>query len=215
MGRAGFGGWTDRGAELKQNCFQWSGVGALLLLKIGYLSIYLFISYYSGDFQLVTAFLLLWISLKCTLWTINDILVDPYPFFVLVNPYQVLIKEHSSFQWRENLREKTTVKGMDKPKFWYQNKKDMDQPRRHWRSTVYVSKTVCMSLNGNWWIFFFSSFLSVGSTYKPQCYIQLFYWAPLSITLTISDQKIVSVSLFFQLFSTFSKKKNIYKSHFM
>ena len=40
-----------------------------------------------------------------------------------------------------------------------------------------------------------------------QFYIQLIFKAPLCITLTISDQKIVSGSLFFQLFSTFSKKK--------
>ena len=42
-----------------------------------------------------------------------------------------------------------------------------------------------------------------------QFYIQLVFKAPLCITLTISDQKIVSGSLFFQLFSTFSKKKII------
>jgi hypothetical protein len=50
-----------------------------------------------------------------------------------------------------------------------------------------------------------------------QFYIQLVFKAPLCITLTISDQKIVSGSLFFQLFSTFSKKKikKNYKSHFM
>ena len=43
----------------------------------------------------------------------------------------------------------------------------------------------------------------------PQFYIQLVFKAPLCITLTISDQKIVSGILFFQLLSTFSKKKNI------
>ena len=46
-------------------------------------------------------------------------------------------------------------------------------------------------------------------------YIQLVFKAPLFITLRISDQKIVSGSLFFQLFSTISKKKKDYKSHFM
>ena len=40
----------------------------------------------------------------------------------------------------------------------------------------------------------------------PQFYIQLVFKAPLCITLTISYQKIVSGSLFFQLFSTFSTK---------
>ena len=35
---------------------------------------------------------------------------------------------------------------------------------------------------------------------KPQFYIQLVFKAPLCITLMISDQKIVSGSLFFQLF---------------
>ena len=49
---------------------------------------------------------------------------------------------------------------------------------------------------------------------KSQFYIQLVFKAPLFITPTISDQKIVSGSLFFQIFSTFSLKKN-YKSHFM
>ena len=49
----------------------------------------------------------------------------------------------------------------------------------------------------------------------PQFYIQLVFKAPLFITLTISDQKIVSGSLFFQSFSTFSLKKKNYKSHFM
>ena len=34
---------------------------------------------------------------------------------------------------------------------------------------------------------------------NPQFYIQLVYKAPLFITLTISNQKIVSGSLFFQL----------------
>ena len=43
--------------------------------------------------------------------------------------------------------------------------------------------------------------------FSSQFYIQLVFKAPLCITLTISDQKIVSGSLFFQLFSTFSKKK--------
>jgi hypothetical protein len=44
----------------------------------------------------------------------------------------------------------------------------------------------------------------------------LVFKAPLCITLTISDQKIVSGSLFFQLFSTFSKKeKKNHKSHLM
>ena len=33
---------------------------------------------------------------------------------------------------------------------------------------------------------------------QPQFYIQLIFKAPLCITLTISDQKIVSGSLFFQ-----------------
>ena len=42
------------------------------------------------------------------------------------------------------------------------------------------------------------------SWHCPQFYIQLVFKAPLCITLTISDQKIVSGSLFFQLFSTFS-----------
>ena len=35
---------------------------------------------------------------------------------------------------------------------------------------------------------------------RPQFYIQLVFKAPLCTTLTISDQKIVSGSLFFQLF---------------
>ena len=48
--------------------------------------------------------------------------------------------------------------------------------------------------------------LSLLVTYNPQFYIQLVFKAPLCITLTISDQKIVSGSLFFQFFSTFSKK---------
>ena len=41
-------------------------------------------------------------------------------------------------------------------------------------------------------------------SWQSQFYIQLVFKAPLCITLTISDQKIVSGSLFFQLFSTFS-----------
>ena len=39
---------------------------------------------------------------------------------------------------------------------------------------------------------------------EAQFYIQLVFKAPLFITLTISDQKIVSGSLFFQIFSNFS-----------
>jgi hypothetical protein len=46
----------------------------------------------------------------------------------------------------------------------------------------------------------------------PQFYIQLVFKAPLCITLTISDQKIVSGSLFFQLFSTLKKKIFFIKS---
>ena len=41
-----------------------------------------------------------------------------------------------------------------------------------------------------------------------QFYIQLVFKAPLFITLTISDQKIVSGSLFFQLFQ--KKNSNVY-----
>ena len=41
---------------------------------------------------------------------------------------------------------------------------------------------------------------------KPQFYIQLIFKAPLCITLTISDQKIVSGSLFFQFLR--AKKEN-------
>ena len=40
-----------------------------------------------------------------------------------------------------------------------------------------------------------------------QFHIQLVFKAPLCITLTISDQKIVSGSLFFQLFEGKKKKK--------
>merc|ERR1712008_641546 len=46
----------------------------------------------------------------------------------------------------------------------------------------------------------------------PQFYIQLVFKAPLCITLTISDQKIVSGSLFFQLFLAKKKKKKKKKS---
>ena len=47
-------------------------------------------------------------------------------------------------------------------------------------------------------------------TTNPQFYIQLLYTAPLCFTLTISDQKIVSGSLFFLLFSTFCGQKNFF-----
>ena len=40
-----------------------------------------------------------------------------------------------------------------------------------------------------------------------QFYIQLVFKAPLCITLTISDQKVVSGSLFFQLFEGKKNKK--------
>ena len=45
--------------------------------------------------------------------------------------------------------------------------------------------------------------------FMPQFYIKLVFKAPLCITLTISDQKIVSGSLFFQLFQKKKKKKKL------
>ena len=47
---------------------------------------------------------------------------------------------------------------------------------------------------------------------KSQFYIQLLYTAPLCFTLTISDQKIVSGSLFFQLFV--GKKTFFFQKYF-
>ena len=61
----------------------------------------------------------------------------------------------------------------------------------------------CMSFGK--YISFYPPLAYIGT----QFYIQLVFKAPLSITLTISDQKIESGSLFFQLFQTFSKKKYI------
>ena len=58
----------------------------------------------------------------------------------------------------------------------------------------------------------FSSQPVVDLWFRSQFYIQLVFKAPLCITLMISYQKIVSGSLFFQLFQ---KKIYIYKSHFM
>ena len=54
---------------------------------------------------------------ECTAWTVNDVLVDPYPF--------LFWSIHILF---------TAMKGYGSTK----TKKDMDQPRRHWRSTLYV-----------------------------------------------------------------------------
>ena len=53
---------------------------------------------------------------------------------------------------------------------------------------------------------------SVSVSLHPQFYIQLLYTAPLCFTLTISDQKIVSGSLFFQLFSIFYIKMWFFKA---
>ena len=82
-----------------------------------------------------------------------------------------------------------------------------------------ASSPVCQ---GYLWIFLFYLLPPGGSQFGGRCfsfaavldgaggiYIQLVFKAPLCITLTISDQKIVSGSLFFK------KKKKNYKSHFM
>ena len=66
-------------------------------------------------------------------------------------------------------------------------------------------KMITHDLNHDWIFYCTQNQLCV----QPQFYIQLIFKAPLCITLTISDQKIVSGSLFFQLFSTFSKKKKL------
>ena len=66
--------------------------------------------------------------------------------------------------------------------------------------TLFISK---ITIFCNFSYSLYSLILSI----KSQFYIQLVFKAPLCITLTISDQKIVSGSLFFQFFQTFSKKK--------
>ena len=54
--------------------------------------------------------------LQNTVWTVNDVLVDPYPFFWSI---------HTLF---------TALKGYGTTK----TKKSMDRPRHHWRSKLYV-----------------------------------------------------------------------------
>ena len=56
------------------------------------------------------------------------------------------------------------------------------------------------------WFTKLQSATNFSGMYFSQFYIQLVFEAPLCITLMISDQKIVSGSLFFQLFQKKNKK---------